>query len=83
MAALPRHAAFAAAIILTATFFCNVRNAALADASAINAADSAWMISATALVLMMTIRVWAVLFRHGAQEERAGDDGAKASPRWR
>jgi Amt family ammonium transporter len=29
---------------------------ALADTAGINAADTAWMITATALVLMMTIR---------------------------
>ena len=55
MGALPRHAAFAAAIVLTATFFASLATPALADTSAINAADTAWMISATALVLMMTI----------------------------
>ena len=52
MGVLPRHAAFAAAIILT---FASLATPALADTSAINAADTAWMISATALVLMMTI----------------------------
>src|SRR3981189_2290522 len=55
MGALPRHAAFAAAIVLTATSFISLATPALADSSAINAADTAWMISATALVLMMTI----------------------------
>src|SRR4030081_1803569 len=55
MGALPRHAALAAAIVLTATFFASLATPALADTSAINAADTAWMISATALVLMMTI----------------------------
>jgi Amt family ammonium transporter len=55
MGALSRHAAFAAAIVLTATSFVSLATPALADSSAINAADTAWMISATALVLMMTI----------------------------
>src|SRR5882762_6777398 len=55
MGALPRHAALAATIVLTATFFASLATPALADTSAINAADTAWMISATALVLMMTI----------------------------
>src|SRR5437879_2522266 len=55
MGAVPRHAAFAAAIVLTATFFASLATPALADTSAINAADTAWMILATALVLMMTI----------------------------
>src|SRR3981189_49173 len=55
MGALPRQAAFAAGIVLTATFFASLATPALADTSAINAADTAWMISATALVLMMTI----------------------------
>jgi Amt family ammonium transporter len=55
MGAVPRHAAFAAAIVLTATFFASLATPAFADTSAINAADTAWMISATALVLMMTI----------------------------
>jgi Amt family ammonium transporter len=55
MGALSRHAAFAAAIVLTATSFVSLATPALADTSAINAADTAWMISATALVLMMTI----------------------------
>jgi ammonium transporter, Amt family len=52
MGALSRHAAIAAAVLLIATSFAPP---ALADTSAINAADTAWMISATALVLMMTI----------------------------
>lgn len=55
MGALSRHAAFAAAIVLTTTSFVSLATPALADSSAINAADTAWMISATALVLMMTI----------------------------
>ena len=33
--------------------------------------DTAWMLTSTALVLMMTIRPGIVLRRHGAQEERA------------
>ena len=42
------------------------------------AADTAWMIAATALVLMMTHPgPRAVLLRHGAQEERARHDGAE------
>jgi Amt family ammonium transporter len=53
MGALLRHAAVkAAAIFLTATF---VTTPAFAETSTISAADTAWMIVATALVLMMTI----------------------------
>ena len=52
---------------------------AFAETSTINAADTAWMIVATALVLMMTIPGLALFYcRHGAQEERAGDDGAES-----
>ena len=39
-----------------------------------NSGDTAWMLTSIALVLMMTIPgLGAVLRRHGAQEERAGD----------
>ena len=56
MGALPRHAAVKAAPILSATIvFATPATPALAETSAINAADTAWMIVATALVLMMTI----------------------------
>src|SRR5947209_6110411 len=47
-----RHAAKAASIFLIAT---SATTPALAQTSTINAADTAWMIVATALVLMMTI----------------------------
>ena len=44
----------------------------------IDAGDTAWMIAATALVLMMTHPgPRAVLLRHGAQEERARHHGAE------
>jgi Amt family ammonium transporter len=52
MAALPRRAASAAAILSLATF---AATPAFAQTSTISAADTAWMIVATALVLMMTI----------------------------
>src|SRR5215210_7635345 len=53
MGALPHHAAAkAAAIFVIATFFATP---AVAETSTISAADTAWMIVATALVLMMTI----------------------------
>src|SRR4051812_18050011 len=55
MGALPRHAAGAAAISLMATCFGSLATPALAETSTISPADTAWMISATALVLMMTI----------------------------
>ena len=55
MGALPRHAASAAAAFLIATFFSALPSPALAETSTISAADTAWMIVATALVLMMTI----------------------------
>ena len=55
MGALPRHAASAAAILLIATIISSLATPALAETSTINAADTAWMIAATALVLMMTI----------------------------
>ena len=56
MGALPRHAAVKAAPILSATIvFATLTTPALAETSTINAADTAWMIVATALVLMMTI----------------------------
>ncbi len=55
MGALPRHAAVKAAPILSAAFFAILTTPALAETSTINAADTAWMIVATGLVLMMTI----------------------------
>src|SRR5256885_7909167 len=56
MGALPRHAAVKAAPILSATLFLSAPTTpAFAETSTINAADTAWMIVATALVLMMTI----------------------------
>src|SRR6266576_1315676 len=55
MGALPRHAASAAAIFLVATFIAALATPAFAETPGINAADTAWMIAATALVLMMTI----------------------------
>jgi Amt family ammonium transporter len=55
MGALPRHAASAAAILLIATIISLLATPAFAETSAISAADTAWMIAATALVLMMTI----------------------------
>ena len=49
-----------------------------APASKIDAGDTAWMIAATALVLMMTIPGLALFYcRHGAQEERARHHGAE------
>src|SRR5256885_14783801 len=56
MGALPRHAAVKAAPILSATLFLSaLATPAMAETSEIKAADTAWMIVATALVLMMTI----------------------------
>src|SRR5256885_7508572 len=56
MGALPRHAAVKAAPILSATLFLSaLATPAFAETSTINAADTAWMIVASALVLMMTI----------------------------
>jgi ammonium transporter, Amt family len=56
MGALPRHAAVKAAPIFSAAaFFSILASPALAETSTISAADTAWMIVATALVLMMTI----------------------------
>ena len=52
MGALPRHAATAASVFLVAT---SAATPAFAETSSISAADTAWMIVATALVLMMTI----------------------------
>ncbi len=52
MVALPRRAASAAAIFSLTTF---AVTPAFAETSTISAADTAWMIVATALVLMMTI----------------------------
>ena len=55
MGALPRHAASAAAISLIVACFGSLATPAFAQTSTINAADTAWMMVATALVLMMTI----------------------------
>ena len=55
MGALPRHGASAAAIFLIATFLSTLATPVLAETSTISPADTAWMITATALVLMMTI----------------------------
>ena len=60
MGALPRHAASAAAIVLRVTLISlllisSLATPASAETTTINAADTAWMIAATALVLMMTI----------------------------
>jgi len=56
MGALPRHAAVTAAPIFSAALFLSaLATPAFAETSTINAADTAWMIVATALVLMMTI----------------------------
>jgi len=55
MSALPRHAACAAAALFVASIFSALATPALADSPLISAADTAWMIVATALVLMMTI----------------------------
>jgi ammonium transporter, Amt family len=52
MGARPRRAAFAALILIAAILF---DTPARADAGSINTADTAWMIVAAALVLMMTI----------------------------
>ncbi|MGH6754272.1 MAG: ammonia channel protein, partial [Bradyrhizobium sp.] len=54
MGALSRRAATLAALSIVAMNF-SVATPAFADASTVNAADTAWMIVATALVLMMTI----------------------------
>src|ERR1041384_3584088 len=56
MGALPRHAAVTAAPIFSAALFLSaLATPAFAETSTIDAADTAWMIVATALVLMMTI----------------------------
>src|ERR1700710_910295 len=55
MGALPGRAANAAAISLSATFFGSLATPALAETATISPADTAWMIVATALVLMMTV----------------------------
>src|SRR5580698_3373402 len=53
--ALPRHAASAAGAIIVATIFSARATPAFAESANISPADTAWMIVATALVLMMTI----------------------------
>jgi ammonium transporter, Amt family len=55
MSALPRHAARAAAALYVAAIFSTPSTPAFASTSAISAADTAWMIVATALLMMMTI----------------------------
>jgi Amt family ammonium transporter len=55
MGTLSRHAGSIAQISLIATFSSGLATPALADTSTISAADTAWMIVATAFVLMMTI----------------------------
>ena len=56
MGVLSRHAVRAAATFSVASLFASPMTPALAaETSGINAADTAWMIAATALVLMMTI----------------------------
>ena len=55
MGALTRRAASAAAISLNAALFGSLATPAFAETSEISPADTAWMIVATALVLMMTI----------------------------
>ena len=78
MGALLRCAAGAATTI-GAIRSSHLQTPAFADSAFnVSAADTAWMIVATAFVLMMTIPGLALFYsRHGAQEERAGDDGAK------
>ena len=52
-------------------------SAALAQEDGLDSGDTAWMLTSTALVLMMTVPgPRDVLRRHGAQEERAGDEHA-------
>jgi Amt family ammonium transporter len=55
MAVLPRHAARAAATFSITSLFALSVTPASAQTSGINAADTAWVITATALVLMMTL----------------------------
>jgi Amt family ammonium transporter len=55
MSALLRRAASAAAAIFVATIVATLATPALAESSTISPADTAWMIVATALVLMMTV----------------------------
>jgi Amt family ammonium transporter len=55
MSALPRHAASAVASVFLATMCLALATPACAQSSTISPADTAWMIVATALVLMMTI----------------------------
>ncbi|MBS0530947.1 MAG: ammonia channel protein, partial [Proteobacteria bacterium] len=56
MGAIQRHAAHAATFVFAAGMALTAGTPAFADApGGINAADTAWMIVATAFVLMMTI----------------------------
>src|SRR4051812_36674226 len=55
MLVLPRHAACAAAAVFFASIFSSLATPAFADSPVISGADTAWMIVATALVLMMTM----------------------------
>ncbi len=55
MSALPRHAASAVASVFLATMWSAFATPACAQSGTVSPADTAWMIVATALVLMMTI----------------------------
>ena len=55
MLKLPRAVAFVATAVTTASLAIALTTPALADTPKIDTADTAWMITATALVLMMTI----------------------------
>ena len=55
MLKLPRAIAFVATAVTTAGLAIALTTPALADTPKIDTADTAWMITATALVLMMTI----------------------------
>ena len=50
--------------------------AEVVESSSISAGDTAWMITATALVLFMTLRSRALLRRPGPLEKRTHDSGA-------
>ncbi len=58
--------------------FCRCLALAADEKPKLDTGDTAWMLTSTALVLMMTIPGPALfLWRHGAQEERAGDGDAE------
>jgi hypothetical protein len=82
MGVLSRHAARAAATFSIATLFASLVTPALAETSGINAADTAWMIAATALVLMMTIPGLA-LFSGMVRKKNVLATMAQALPPWR